>query len=175
MTCSEAIQPRAGVLQWRYLVSWYFYGYKVRLKQIYFHNAASHYFMYTVFPLCMKLETYLYHDNYRRLYINSLTYVWAWLQVVMCVFVYVTVDHVYLPQLATHGAIPSPGLLPGMCVRTCVCVYVCTCVYVCVCAYVLLLLILYPIHSSHSSSALSQSDGSWLSNIRPTVTHPENR
>ena len=31
------------------------------------------------------------------------------------VFVYVTVDHVYLPQLVTHTTIPSLGLLPGMC------------------------------------------------------------
>ena len=40
----------------------------------------------------------------------------------MNVFVYVTVDHVYLPQLVTHTTIPSLGLLPGMYSIT---IYVC--------------------------------------------------
>ena len=48
------------------------------------------------------------------------------------VFVYVTVDHVYLPQLVTHTTIPSLGLLPGMCSIT---IYVCV-VLPYICTYV---------------------------------------
>ena len=46
----------------------------------------------------------------------------SFMTVVMCVCVYVTVDHVYLPQLVTHRAIPSLGSLSGMCSIT---IYVC--------------------------------------------------
>ena len=56
------------------------------------------------------------------------------------VFGYATADHVYLPQLAAHGAIPSPGLLPGVCVSVlcaCVCIRMCKCMHahVCTCVY----------------------------------------
>ena len=55
------------------------------------------------------------------------------------VFGYATADHVYLPQLAAHGAIPSPGLLPGVSVCLlsvlCACLYVCMCVCVCMCMH----------------------------------------